>query len=87
MKGVDAQLRMYLQSYLQASGSCLKLQPHPVLPHCIYVNPVLCRPVVIMAERDKEWMDGEVQGALKGYKVNWQTRQGAPYAAADLAKV
>lgn len=45
------------------------------------------RPVVIMAERDKEWMDGEVQGALKGYKVNWQTRQGAPYSAADLAKV
>ena len=42
---------------------------------------------MIMAERDKEWMDGEVQGALKGYKVNWQTRQGAPYAAADLAKV
>ena len=40
-----------------------------------------------MAERDKEWMDGEVQGALKGYKVNWQTRQGAPYSAADLAKV
>ena len=40
-----------------------------------------------MAERDKEWMDGEVQGALKGYKVNWQTRQGAPYAAGDLAKV
>ena len=35
-----------------------------------------------MAERDKEWMDGEVQGALKGYKVNWQTRQGAPYSAA-----
>ncbi|KAL3158654.1 hypothetical protein ABBQ32_011397 [Trebouxia sp. C0010 RCD-2024] len=43
--------------------------------------------VVIMAERDKSDMDADVQAALKGYKVRWQTRQGAPYSAADLAKV
>ncbi len=40
-----------------------------------------------MAERDKSSMDAEVQAALKGYKIRWQTRQGAPYSAADLAKV
>lgn len=76
-----------MHGYWHALGSCYELQPHPVLLRCVSVNSVLCRPVVIMAERDKEWMDGEVQGALKGYKVNWQTRQGAPYSAADLAKV
>jgi len=46
-----------------------------------------CRAVVIMAERDKSDMDADVQQALKGYKIRWQTREGAPYSAADLAKV
>lgn len=40
-----------------------------------------------MAERDKSHMDAEVQQALKGYKIRWQTREGAPFSAADLAKV
>lgn len=43
--------------------------------------------VVIMAERDKSHMDADVQQALKGYKIRWQTREGAPFSAADLAKV
>ena len=46
-----------------------------------------CRTVVIMAERDKTEMDQQVQAALKGYKIRWQTREGAPYSASDLAKV
>lgn len=46
-----------------------------------------CRAVVIMAERNKTDMDADVQSALKGYKIRWQTREGAPYSAADLAKV
>ncbi len=40
-----------------------------------------------MAERDKSAMDADVQQALKGCKIRWQTREGAPYSAADLAKV
>ena len=40
-----------------------------------------------MSERDKSAMDADVQSALKGYKIRWQTRQGAPYSAGDLAKV
>ena len=40
-----------------------------------------------MAERNKSDMDADVQAALKGYKIRWQTRQGAPYSAGDLAKV
>lgn len=40
-----------------------------------------------MAERDKSDMDADVQAALKGYRIRWQTRKGAPYSAADLAKV
>lgn len=47
----------------------------------------VCRAVVIMAERNKSDMDADVQAVLKGYKIRWQTRQGAPYSAADLAKV
>ncbi len=50
-------------------------------------NTIECRAVVIMAERDKSHMDADVQQALKGYKIRWQTREGAPYSAADLAKV
>lgn len=46
-----------------------------------------CRAVVIMAERNKSDMDADVQAALKGYRIRWQTREGAPYSAADLAKV
>ena len=40
-----------------------------------------------MAERDKNWMDGEMKDALKGYKMSWQSREGSPYAAADLTRV
>ena len=46
-----------------------------------------CRDVVVLAEADKEWMDGEMKAALKGYNIQWQTRQGSPYAAADLQRV
>ncbi|KAK9814063.1 hypothetical protein WJX72_000188 [[Myrmecia] bisecta] len=45
------------------------------------------RQMVIMAERDKEEMDLEVKAALAGYRIDWQTRSGAPYAVADLDKV
>ena len=42
---------------------------------------------MVLAEQDKEWMDGQMKAALKGYSVSWQTRQGSPYAAADLQRV
>ena len=41
----------------------------------------------MLAEHEKEWMDGEMKAALKGYNIQWQTRQGSPYAAADLQRV
>ena len=40
-----------------------------------------------MAERSKEHMDAEMKEALRGYKLSWQSREGAPYAAADLTRV
>ena len=32
-------------------------------------------------------MDTEVQTALRGYNITWQTREGAPYSAHDLSRV
>lgn len=32
-------------------------------------------------------MDGEMKEALKGYNLSWQSREGSPYAAADLTRV
>lgn len=67
-----------------------------LLACCVIASPfgvglsagaMTCRAVVIMAERNKTDMDADVQSALKGYKIRWQTREGAPYSAADLAKV
>lgn len=55
-------------------------------PSLLYTVCV-CRTVVIMAERSKSEMDQAVQAALKGYNIRWQTREGAPYSASDLAKV
>ena len=47
----------------------------------------MCRDVVVLAEQDKAWMDEEMKMALKGYDISWQTREGSPYAAADLLRV
>lgn len=33
-----------------------------------------CRPVVILAQRDKEEMDEELKTALRGYSLEWHTR-------------
>ena len=41
----------------------------------------------MLAQHEKTWMDSEVQSALKGYDISWQTREGAPYSANDLARV
>lgn len=46
-----------------------------------------CRPVVVLAERDKEEMDKELRGSLKGYALEWHTRTGAPHNLSDLARV
>lgn len=46
-----------------------------------------CRGIVVLAQQDKSWMDNEAQAALRGYNVSWQTREGAPYSANDLARV
>lgn len=42
---------------------------------------------MVLAQQDKTWMDSELQAALKGYNISWQTREGAPYSANDLARV
>ena len=41
----------------------------------------------MLAERDKGCMDDEMKTALRGYNISWQTREGSPYAAADLLRV
>lgn len=46
-----------------------------------------CRPVVVLAERDKEAMDQEVRRALRGYELEWHTRSGSPHSSADLERV
>ena len=42
---------------------------------------------MVLAEQDKGWMDDQMKDALKGYSISWQTREGSPYAAADLLRV
>ncbi|KAK9797373.1 hypothetical protein WJX73_006662 [Symbiochloris irregularis] len=44
-------------------------------------------PVVVLAERDKEEMDKELRGALRGYALEWHTRMGAPHNLSDLSRV
>jgi len=46
-----------------------------------------CRPVVILCNKDKEEMDEELRGALKGFKLEWHTRTGVPHSISDLKRV
>jgi hypothetical protein len=55
--------------------------------HLINPGSLKYRPVVILAERDKEEMDRQLRKALRGTSLEWHTRSGAPHAAADLEKV
>ena len=48
---------------------------------------LLHRPVVVLAEREKEDMDRQLRRALRGSSMEWHTRSGAPHALADLEKV
>lgn len=45
------------------------------------------RPVVVLADREKEEMDDELRHSLKGYKIEWHTRSGAPHCSSDLDRV
>lgn len=56
---------------------------------CYLYNVFLdvCRGIVVLAQQTKTWMDSEVQTALRGYNITWQTREGAPYSANDLSRV
>ena len=47
----------------------------------------MCRPVVVLADREKEEMDEELRHSLKGYKIEWHTRSGAPHCSSDLERV
>ena len=51
------------------------------------IEEVMRRPVVVLAERDKDDMDKQLKKALRGQKLEWHTRSGAPHAIADLDKV
>ena len=42
---------------------------------------------MVLAERDKDDMDKQLKKALRGQKLEWHTRSGAPHAIADLEKV
>lgn len=46
-----------------------------------------CRPVVVLADREKEGMDEELRHSLKGYKLEWHTRSGVPHCSSDLERV
>jgi len=46
-----------------------------------------CRPVVVLADREKEEMDEELRHSLKGYQIEWHTRSGAPHCSSDLERV
>lgn len=45
------------------------------------------RPVVILAEREKEEMDAELRAALRGFSIEWHTRMGYPHSISDLQRV
>lgn len=45
------------------------------------------RPVVVLADREKEEMDDELRHSLKGYQIEWHTRSGAPHCSSDLDRV
>lgn len=47
----------------------------------------MCRPVVVLADREKEKMDEELRHSLKGYKLEWHTRSGVPHCSSDLERV
>ena len=53
----------------------------------MYLSGLHCRPVVVLAERDKDDMDKQLKKALGGQKIEWHTRSGAPHSIADLEKV
>jgi len=42
---------------------------------------------VVLADREKEEMDEELRHSLKGYKIEWHTRSGAPHCSSDLERV
>lgn len=42
---------------------------------------------MVLAEKDKEEMDRQLRTALRGYRVEWHTREGAPHNLSDLARV
>lgn len=50
-------------------------------------NVAGCRPVVVLADREKEEMDDELRHSLKGYSIEWHTRSGAPHCSSDLERV
>lgn len=50
-------------------------------------GPAYAGPVVVLADREKEEMDEELRHSLKGYKVEWHTRSGAPHCSSDLERV
>ena len=58
-----------------------------VVLKCDMSEWVECRPVVVLADREKEEMDEELRHSLKGYKVEWHTRSGAPHCSSDLERV
>ena len=43
--------------------------------------------MVVLADREKEEMDDELRHSLKGYKIEWHTRSGAPHCSSDLDRV
>lgn len=42
---------------------------------------------MVLADREKEEMDEELRHSLKGYRIEWHTRSGAPHCSSDLERV
>ena len=69
----------------QQFGQHITCAPSTAMPD----TSICCdaRPVVVLADREKEEMDDELRHSLKGYKIEWHTRSGAPHCSSDLDRV
>lgn len=79
---------MHVTKFLEPSTSVQIQENKPCFEHKLKISMVTgCRPVVVLADREKEEMDDELRHSLKGYSIEWHTRSGAPHCSSDLERV
>ena len=89
---VERQVRLFrLDQTFHKSLSSLQQQREQLLGlqkvHCTEAHALLCRPVVILANRPKLEMDAECNQGLAGMGLDVDTRSGVPFSVSDLEKV